>query len=70
MPTFIFKCEGCGEQKPFLVHEPPNLAGQRYEEPLQKHCARCHTVSNWVLAFSERRNGRDRRDGADRRSEM
>jgi hypothetical protein len=64
MPTFVFRCEGCGQHRPFLVHDAPGDAPPT--DPIQKHCSTCHTVTNWVQASLERRSGKDRRAG-DRR---
>ncbi|HEX9759551.1 MAG TPA: hypothetical protein VGA40_01455 [Candidatus Acidoferrales bacterium] len=64
MPTFVFRCESCGERRPFLVHDPP--ADTPPTAPIQKHCPTCHTVTNWVQAALERRSGKDRR-ASDRR---
>lgn len=66
MPTYVFKCESCGGHRPFLVHEG-ELANLAEKNPLQKHCPNCRTMTNWVLAFQERRSGHDRRTGLDRR---
>jgi hypothetical protein len=67
MPTYVFKCEGCGTKRPFLIHEPvPALSGKL--DPVRKHCPTCRAVTNWVYATPEKRAGKDRRTGLDRRS--
>ncbi len=60
MPTYIFKCEGCGGQKPFSIYEA-EMAEFDGKKPIQKHCPTCRTMTNWMLAFQERRSGGDRR---------
>ena len=34
-----------------------------------KHCLRCRTTTDWVFALVDRRSGRERRQGADRRED-
>ena len=60
MPTYIFKCEGCGVFKPILVQEA-ELAEFDKERPIQKDCLPCGTMTNWMLAFPDRRSVGDRR---------
>ena len=66
MPTYVFKCESCGEHKPFLVHESETTEVEK--NPIERHCPTCRRTTNWTLAFPERRSGRDRRQTPDRRS--
>ena len=66
MPTYVMKCEGCGGQRPFLIHEG-ELPNPQSGQTVQKHCPVCRTTTNWAFAFAERRNDRDRRQGSDRR---
>ncbi len=63
MPTYIFKCEGCGRQKPIPVQEA-ELAEFDKERPIQKDCLPCGTMTNWMLAFPDRRSGGERRKEA------
>jgi len=67
MPTYVLKCESCSGHRPFLIHdgELPDPEGRK---PIQKHCPTCRTTTNWTLAFPERRAGRERRQGSDRRT--
>lgn len=66
MPTCVFKCESCGQHKPFFIQAGEWTKVGR-ESPIRKHCPTCHTMTNWVLAFQERRSGQERRTGLDRR---
>jgi len=66
MPTYVFKCEGCGGHKPFLIHEG-ELPDPPGKNPVQKQCPTCRTLTNWTLTFAERRTGRERRTTSDRR---
>ena len=66
MPTYVLKCEICGGHKPFLVHEG-ELPLSEGKNPIQKHCPICRMMTNWTLAFPERRACYDRRAGQDRR---
>jgi len=68
MPTYVFKCEGCSVQKPFLVHETLPPEG-KVRDPIRKHCPTCRSMTNWMLTSYERRDGTDRRSGLDRRSD-
>ncbi len=63
MPTYIFKCEGCGGQKPIPVQEA-EMAEIAERKPIQKHCPTCRTMTNWMLAFPDRRSGGERREKA------
>ena len=66
MPDYVLKCEDCGRHRPFLVHEH-ELPALDTKKPIEKHCPTCRTMTNWVFAFPERRSGRERRNGSDRR---
>jgi hypothetical protein len=66
MPTYVMKCEGCGGHRPFLVHEG-ELPDPEGRTPIQKHCPVCRATTNWTMAFPERRDDRDRRQGTERR---
>src|SRR3989442_14745324 len=67
MPTYVFKCEGCGAYRPFLIHEGEMPEPER-KDPVQKHCAKCRTITNWIFAFPDRRANGARRGKADRRT--
>jgi hypothetical protein len=60
METYIFKCECCGGQKPIPIQEA-EMAEIDERRPIQKHCPTCRTMTNWVLAFQDRRSGSERR---------
>ncbi len=60
MQTYIFKCEGCGVFKPILVQEA-ELAEFDKKKPIQNDCLPCGTMTNWMLAFPDRRAGSERR---------
>ncbi len=64
METYIFKCEGCGRQKPIPIHEA-EMAEIDERKPIQKHCPTCRTMTNWMLAFPDRRSGTERREKAE-----
>jgi hypothetical protein len=63
METYIFKCEGCGGQKSYPIHEA-EMAEIDERKPIQKHCPTCRTMTNWMLAFPEWRSGTERRERA------
>lgn len=63
MLTYVFKCEGCGGNRPFPV--PEAEASGVGNQPIRKHCPTCRTMTNWMVAFSERRLGQDRRMGVE-----
>ena len=63
MPTYIFKCESCGEHKAFPFYEG-KMAEPDKETPIQRHCLPCGTMTNWMLAFPDRRSGDERRERA------
>ena len=60
METYIFKCEGCGGQKPIPIQEA-EMAEIDERRPIQKHCPTCRTMTNWMLTSPDRRSGGDRR---------
>ncbi len=60
MQTYIFKCEGCGGQKPIPIQEA-EMAEIDERRPIQKYCPTCRTMTNWMLAFPDRRSGSERR---------
>jgi hypothetical protein len=60
MQTYIFKCEGCGGQKPYPIHEA-EMAEIDERKPIYKHCPTCRTMTNWMLTSPDRRSGDDRR---------
>ena len=60
MQTYIFKCEGCGGQKPIPIQEA-EMAEIDERRPIQKHCPTCRTMTNWMLAVPDRRSGSERR---------
>ncbi len=64
MQTYILKCEGCGGQKPYPIHEA-EMAEIDERKPIQKHCPTCRTMTNWMRAFPDRRSGGDRRKEAE-----
>ncbi len=63
METHTPKCEGCGGQKPIPIQEA-EMAEIDERRPIQKHCPTCRTMTNWMLAFPERRSGTERREKA------
>jgi len=63
MPTYIFKCEGCGGQKSIPVQEAEMVEIDE-RKPIYKHCPTCRTMTNWMLAFPDRRSGSERREKA------
>jgi len=68
MPAYVYvlKCEGCGQHRPFSVHEGELLVLDT-KKPVERHCPTCRTMTNWVFAFLKRRSRRERRIGSDRR---
>jgi hypothetical protein len=68
MPAYVYvlKCEGCGQRRSLLIHEG-ELPALDSKKPVERHCPTCRTMTNWVFAFPERRSGRERRSGSDRR---
>jgi hypothetical protein len=66
MPNYVLKCEGCGQHRPFLVHED-EMSALDTKNGVAKHCPTCRMVTKWRLAFPERRSRGDRRRSSDRR---
>ena len=66
MPTSLLICEGCGGRQTFFLDEA-SVEEMRNGKTVQKHCLRCRTTTDWVFALVDRRTGRDRRQGGDRR---
>jgi hypothetical protein len=60
MPTCVFKCEGCNRLQSFNIQDV-ELSAVESGDPIQKHCVTCHTMTNWVMTFPDRRSGIDRR---------
>ncbi len=67
MPSYVLKCKGCISHRSFLVHEDELLELEK-KNPIEKHCPTCRMMTNWALAFPERRTGHDRRSDSDRRA--
>ena len=66
MPTFVLTCESCGNRGSFFVDEW--AAGElKSRKPVEKYCPRCRKGTNWAFGVDDRRTGRDRRAGLDRR---
>ncbi len=66
MATCVLTCETCGGHQSFIIYEE-ELAGLHNGKPVSKHCLVCRATTNWVFASPEKRSGRDRRQGSDRR---
>ena len=67
MPNCVLTCETCGGRNPFLIYEG-ELAEMREGKPFSKYCPVCRVDTNWTFSLLERRSGRERRQGTDRRS--
>lgn len=67
MPSYVLICESCGVRQPFIVYEE-ELAETQNGKPVVRECPVCRAVTNWKSGFPERRGGRDRRQGGDRRA--
>ena len=67
MPPFVLECEVCASHRPFGVPQG-DPADPATKNSIQKHCHTCRTMTNWTIAFPERRSGHERRQGPDRRS--
>ncbi len=63
MPTYIFKCEGCGGHKSFSFYEGKMTEPDR-KTPILRYCLPCRTITNWMFAFPDRRAGGERREKA------
>jgi hypothetical protein len=68
MPTTLLICESCGNRQTFFLDEG-TVAELKTKKTVPKHCLRCRTTTDWVFAMVDRRTGRDRRQGGDRRDE-
>jgi hypothetical protein len=68
MPTTLLICESCGNRQSFFLDEA-TVAELKDGKTAPKHCLRCRTTTDWVFALVDRRSGRDRRQGDDRRNE-
>jgi len=66
MPTCLLVCESCDNRQTFFLNEA-ELDGLREGNTTSKHCMRCHTMTSWVFLIVDRRTGRDRRSGTERR---
>jgi hypothetical protein len=66
MPTCLLVCESCDNRQSFFLNEG-EVEGLREGNTSSKHCMRCHTMTSWTFLFVDRRTGRDRRGGTDRR---
>lgn len=67
MPAYVLKCDGCDGLQAFLVHREAS-APSGSEEPIERYCSNCHKTTQWTITLPERRSGRDRRVGVDRRA--
>ncbi len=67
MPSYMFKCEGCGGARPFVLQENETRESVT-RDGVRRHCPTCRTTTHWVIEFFERRAGADRRTGFDRRT--
>ncbi|MBI2819314.1 MAG: hypothetical protein HYX73_04975 [Acidobacteria bacterium] len=68
MPTTLLICESCGNRQSFFLDEAI-VSELKSGKTVPKHCLRCRTTTDWVFALVDRRSGRDRRQGGDRRDE-
>jgi hypothetical protein len=68
MPTTLLTCESCGNRQSFLLDEA-TVAELKAGKTAPKHCLRCRATTDWVFFLIDRRKGRDRRQGGDRRDE-
>jgi len=68
MPTTLLICESCGNRQSFFLDEA-TVVELKGGKTAPKHCLRCRTTTDWVFALVDRRSGRDRRHGGDRRDE-
>jgi hypothetical protein len=67
MPTSLLVCESCGARQAFFLDEA-GVQELHNGKSTQKHCLRCHTITDWSFALEDRRSGLDRRQSTDRRS--
>ena len=68
MPTTLLICESCGNRQSFFIDEA-TVTEIKGGKTVPKHCLRCRTTTDWVFALVDRRTGRDRRQGGERRDE-
>lgn len=68
MPTTLLTCESCSNRQSFFVDEA-TVVELKAGQTVPKHCLRCHTTTEWAFALVDRRTGRERRLGSDRREE-
>ena len=66
MPSYVLICESCGNHEPFNVYEE-ELGEIQSGKPVVRQCPVCRAKTNWESGFPERRSGRERRQGEDRR---
>lgn len=66
MPAYVLTCPSCGRLRSFFLHDL-NVSELEREKYLKKPCPICKTQTNWMFTFQERRSGRDRRSGLERR---
>jgi len=67
MPSCLLACEGCDNRQSFFLNEAEVLELHN-GQTTTKHCMRCHTMTPWTFLIVDRRTGRDRRGGTERRS--
>jgi hypothetical protein len=67
MPSYILACESCGSRRSFIVYEE-ELEELHKSNALIRQCPVCRASTNWKSGFPERRSGRDKRQGGDRRT--
>ena len=66
MPSCLLVCETCDSRQTFFLNEA-DVGELRDGSTTSKHCMRCHTMTNWTFLHVDRRTGRDRRGGGERR---
>ena len=66
MPTYVLICKTCNIYKDFQVHAI-ELRNAPDGPIISKWCPMCLKTTEWIAAFQERRCGRDRRRGVERR---
>ena len=66
MPFCVLVCQTCGGHEPLIIYEE-ELVEVKDGRLVSKACPACRMTTNWRFAFPERRTGRDRRCGFDRR---
>jgi hypothetical protein len=68
MPSSLLICESCGNRQTFFLDEP-SLEEVKNGKTVTHHCLRCRTTTDWSFARVDRRTGRERRLGSDRRED-